>query len=147
MIATLQQIINVTWQHDSNDINKLARWIRCLFTLALTSNVDTAEQLLDQAANIAGSSKQVRLPDNSSSHCTSNACTAEQQSMTYPPEELEWLTTTTFNRAIDFYCSSQDASCRRWAEKALLLSNLLKDGGALHEVLQEKYQGLSWHQQ
>ena len=147
MITTLQQIINLTWQHDGNDINKLARWIRCLFNLALSSNIDTAEQLLDQAANIAGTSKQVRTPVNNSSHCASNPCTSEQQSMKYPAEELEWLATTTFNRAIDFYCSSQDASCRRWAEKALLLSNLLEDGGALHEVLQEKYQGLSWHQQ
>ena len=147
MIATLQQIINLTWQHDSNNIDKLARWIRCLFTLALTSNVDTAEQLLGQAVNIAERSKQVRIPVNSFKHFTSNACTAEQQSMTYPAEELEWLTTTTFNRAIDFYCSSQDTSCRRWAEKALLLSSLLEDGGALHEVLQGKYQGLSWHQQ
>ena len=147
MITTLQQIINITWQQNSNDINKLARWIRCLFTLALSSNADTAEQLLDQAANIASSSKQVRIPVNSSGLCISNACPAKQQSMSYPAEELEWLTTTTFNRAIDFYCSSQDASCRRWAEKALLLSSLLEDGGALHEVLQEKYQGLSWHQQ
>ena len=65
MIATLQQIINLTWQHDSNNIDKLARWIRCLFTLALTSNVDTAEQLLGQAVNIAESSKQVRIPTNS----------------------------------------------------------------------------------
>ena len=69
MITTLQQIINLTWQHDSNDINKLARWIRCLFNLALSSNIDTAEQILDQAGNIAGTSKQVRIPVNSSSHC------------------------------------------------------------------------------
>ena len=62
MIATLQQIINITWQYDSSNINKLARWIRCLFTLALTSNIDTAEQLLSQAVNIAESSKQVRIP-------------------------------------------------------------------------------------
>ena len=61
MITTLQQIINITWQHESNDINKLARWIRCLFNLALSSNIDTAEQLLDQAANIATTSKQVSV--------------------------------------------------------------------------------------
>ena len=66
--------------------------------------------------------------------------------MDYPCEELEWLATTSFNRAIDFYCSSEDAACRRWAERALGLSNLCEDGGALHEVLQQKYQGLAWHQ-
>ena len=68
-----------------------------------------------------------------------------QQAKSYPPEELEWLATTAFNRAIDFYCLSQDAPCRLWAEKALTLSNLCEDGGALHEVVQQKYQGLSWH--
>lgn len=66
--------------------------------------------------------------------------------MVYPSEELEWLTTTTFNRAIDFYCLSQDVPCRQWAERALALSNLCSDDGALHEVLQQKYQGLTWHQ-
>ena len=66
--------------------------------------------------------------------------------MSYPPEELEWLASTAFNRAIDFYCISQDVACRLWAEKALALSNLCEDGGALHEVLQQKYQGLSWHE-
>ena len=60
MITSLQQIINATWNRDSSDIEKLSRWIRCLFTMALTSNVETAEQLLDQVAAIAENAKQVR---------------------------------------------------------------------------------------
>ncbi|KAL2036382.1 hypothetical protein N7G274_010903 [Stereocaulon virgatum] len=126
MIKTLQQIINITWQYDNANIDKLARWIRCLFSLALTSNTETAEQLLNQVASIAESCRK--------------------QAMVYPAEELEWLTTTTFNRAIDFYCSSQDAACRRWAERALGLAVLCDDGVQLHEVLQGKYQGLAWHE-
>ena len=58
--------------------------------------------------------------------------------------ELEWLATTTFNRAVDFYCSRQDDDCRRWAAKAIGLVTLLQDGGALHEVLQKKFMGLAW---
>ena len=126
MITTLQQIINITWQYDNNNIDKLARWIRCLFTLALTSDLETAGQVVNQVATIAETSRK--------------------QSMKYPAEELEWLTTTTFNRAIDFYCSSHDALCRRWAERALALSSLCDDGGQLHELLQRKYQGLTWHE-
>ena len=126
MIRTLQQIINITWQLHGSNIDRLARWIRCLFALALTSNVEIAEQLLDQVSNIVEASRR--------------------QSMKYPAEELEWLSATTFNRAIDFYCSSQDASCRQWAERALALANLCDDGGQLHEVLQGKYQGLMWNE-
>lgn len=67
-----------------------------------------------------------------------------QQAEFYPAEELEWLATTTFNRAVDFYCSSQDVDCRRWAEQALTIAHLGNDGGALHELLQTKYSGLVW---
>lgn len=120
----LQQIINMTWQHNNGGTDKLSRWIRCLFSLALPET-HIAVQLLDQAVAIAEDAKKKSMP--------------------YPPEELEWLATTAFNRAIDFYCTSQDQPCRLWAEKALALSNICEDGGALHEVLQQKYQGLSWN--
>ena len=61
----------------------------------------------------------------------------------YPMDELEWLAAATFNRAIDFYSSGQDANCRHWAEQALRLSSMSGDGGVLHTLLQEKYQGLT----
>ncbi|KAF6237882.1 hypothetical protein HO173_004083 [Letharia columbiana] len=143
----LQQIINITWQHNNGGTDKLSRWIRCLFSLALSER-DIAVQLLDQAVTIAEDARKVR--DSTPSICSSDdliqvISSPLQQSKPYPPEELEWLATTTFNRAIDFYCTSQDVPCRLWAEKALALSNLCEDGGALHEVLQQKYQGLSWH--
>lgn len=105
-------------------------------------------ELLDQAVSIAEDARQVS--DSTSSKSSPDDLTQVplsllQQSMSYPAEELEWLATTAFNRAIDFFCTSQDQPCRLWAEKALALSNLCEDGGALHEVLQQKYQGLSWH--
>ncbi len=59
-------------------------------------------------------------------------------------EELEWVATTAFNRAVDFYCTSQDAICRRWAEKAMSLADLSNDDGRLHRLLQAKYLGLTW---
>ena len=62
----------------------------------------------------------------------------------YPAEELEWLATTSFNRAVDFYCASQDDVCKRWAEMALAVANDIKDGGQLHDLLQTKYLGLKW---
>ena len=62
----------------------------------------------------------------------------------YPSEELEWLATTTFNRAVDFYSSSQDADCKRWAEIAISIANLVRDDGVLRELFQTKYTGLRW---
>lgn len=62
----------------------------------------------------------------------------------YPAEELEWLATTTFNKAVDFYCASQDVECRCWAEKALNIADSMADGGVLHELLQSKFMGLTW---
>lgn len=68
----------------------------------------------------------------------------EQKPAPYPAEELEWIATTTFNRAVDFYCASQDDASRRWAEKAISLANLGNDDGHLHKLLQNKYLGLAW---
>jgi hypothetical protein len=58
--------------------------------------------------------------------------------------ELEWLATTSFNRAVDYYCSSDDAKTKLWAEKALTLADTVEDKGTLLHLLREKYSGLSW---
>ena len=130
MIMSLQQIVNATWQTEGRDIEKLSRWIRCLVFKALVSDNKTVERLIDQVITIVETSVKTHTSEKS-----------------YPLEELEWLATTTFNRAIDFYCSSQDTECRSWAEKALTLGSLCKDGGILHGLLQEKFQSLVWQGQ
>lgn len=73
-----------------------------------------------------------------------NLSVATQKSKLYPTEELEWLAATTYNKAVDFYCASQDADCRRWAEKAFNIAQLSPNGGLLHELLQSKFMSLSW---
>lgn len=65
-------------------------------------------------------------------------------SSSYPEEELEWLSTTAFNRAVDFYTKPDDASCRRWAQKSLDLAGLMHDGGLLYKVLKDRFEGLRW---
>ncbi|MCJ1250157.1 hypothetical protein MMC30_007383 [Trapelia coarctata] len=121
MIIILQQIVNLSWRIDGIDMIRLARWVRCLFQLALTSKAEIAEFLLDQVCALARDDKMV-----------------------YPAEELEWLATTAFNRAVDFYCASQDEDCKRWAEKALEVTRGARDEGQLHELLESKYMGLRW---
>ena len=94
---------------------------------------------------IEGEAAQVRTNLPPPLCCGSERCFADVHApQSYPPEEMEWLATTAFNRAVDFYCASQDAECRRWAEKALRLGRAVPDGGRLGELLQEKFLGLAW---
>lgn len=119
----IQIIINSIAQNGKINTSKLSRWIRCLFQLALDSNMKVAEEVLDQAYALAR--------DRQSS------------SSAYPEEELEWLATTAFNRAVDFYLESVDAESRRWVQKALDLAAMMRDGG-LKRVLKSKAEELQW---
>lgn len=127
LLAVLQEIINRTWRACSSrgqsDIALLARWLRCLFQLSLPFDDTLSLHCLDTAVKVAQQHHSGR-------------------GSAYPTEELEWLATTSFNRAVDFYCAGDDGSCRIWAEKAL---GLAKEGEQrLYRVLMEKYSGLTW---
>ncbi|KAL8874514.1 MAG: hypothetical protein Q9174_000152 [Haloplaca sp. 1 TL-2023] len=90
----------------------------------MSSNIETAENMIDQVISMARDVKG--KPD------------------AYPAEELEWIVTSTFNRAVDFYCALQDDMCRKWAEQAITLAELVEDDGHLHQLLQNKFMGLTW---
>jgi len=55
----------------------------------------------------------------------------------YAAEEIEYLATVTFNRAIDAYCVGDDTTCHRLADVAVELAACLEgvDGGALRDAL------------
>jgi hypothetical protein len=58
----------------------------------------------------------------------------------YPSDELKWLATMAFNRAVDLYLASADEDCRKWGEIAFTLADLIKDdGGALLRMLRQNY--------
>ncbi|KAI9792394.1 MAG: hypothetical protein M1816_002278 [Peltula sp. TS41687] len=130
MTLILRKIIHACARLQEMDNAKLSRWIRCLFQIALPSNLNIAEQVLNQVILICESPSKA----NSSQ---------------YPTDELEWLATTTFNRAVDFYCASDDQACKRWAEKALIIAGLIRENdgsrpGGLRDLLESKYLSLSW---
>jgi hypothetical protein len=68
----------------------------------------------------------------------------EQDSDRYPPVELEWLCTTAFNLAVDYYVQENDEKAKIWAEKAMSLTEWVEDGGGLKESLMKKYSALVW---
>lgn len=122
LIPTLKRIVNETWSLESFDIAKLSRYMRCLFRLGLSSgDGPLTETLLDQVTELAIS--------------------AENSEMPYPLEELEYVATTAFNRAVDYYCTGEDDACRRWAVE---VAGFCADGGGLRGLLQEKLVGLQF---
>jgi hypothetical protein len=62
----------------------------------------------------------------------------------YPATELEWLASTAFNHAVDYYVQEKDDKCKLWAEKALTLADWAESDNGLKGALMEKYMGLTW---
>ncbi|KAL2872744.1 uncharacterized protein BJX67DRAFT_376535 [Aspergillus lucknowensis] len=86
----------------------LPRYLRCLFSLSTQAEEYVlAESVLDQALILARDNPIVRAQ--------------------YPKEELEWLATVSFNRAVEFFLMSADEECNRWARKAIALADLIEE--------------------
>lgn len=133
----MEKIINTCWRNNK-DITRLARWIRCLFQMTLTSDSVISLRCLDQASAIAFKAATQQIPE------------------AYPPQELEWLASTAFNHAVDLWFASAEEEAvgqeagieqaRLWAEKALMLAGNVGGVGdgtqGLHKVLQDKWMKL-----
>lgn len=134
--VVMEKIINTCWRNNK-DITRLARWIRCLFQMTLTSDPFISLRCLDQASAIASKAATRQIPE------------------AYPPEEIEWLASTAFNHAVDLWFAGieegegqagDNEQARIWAEKALMLAGSVGGAGVgvqgLHKVLQDKWMRL-----
>lgn len=67
-----------------------------------------------------------------------------QRQPQYPAEEVEYFAAVTFNRAVDAYCASDDAACRRLADVAVEFAACLEgvDRGGLRSALVLKRESL-----
>ncbi|KAG0646199.1 Sporulation-specific 22 [Hyphodiscus hymeniophilus] len=124
LITTLKKIVNEAWGLDSLDSIKLAKYMRCLFQVALSDSPDTAAQLLAQISNLAEEASETEQP--------------------YPTAELEWVATRAFNHSVDLYLAKNDEGCKDWAGQALNIAHCIPDGGALERLLQSKWAGLNF---
>jgi hypothetical protein len=61
LITVLKKIVNEAWGLDSLDSTKLAKYMRCLFQVALSNNPAVAEGLLDQIYHLAEETSEVIL--------------------------------------------------------------------------------------
>ncbi|KAI5304393.1 hypothetical protein KEM56_006541 [Ascosphaera pollenicola] len=103
--------------------------VGAVFQVSLDSNVEVAEGVLDQAYALARDAHHKHLENK-----TINTC--------YPSDEIEWLATTGFNKAVDFYLAGDDGACGKWALKALDIANLMHDKGVLYQILKGKMAAL-----
>ncbi|TQB74559.1 hypothetical protein MPDQ_004665 [Monascus purpureus] len=123
------------------------RYIHSLFHLCIStpteqtnhSKTKLAESILFHALTLArqarNASTTITSTDTTSPTTTAAAATTTTGPDPYPDEELEWLATVTFNRAVDFYLTFAEEDCKRWAGRAIELADLLDDDGALGRLL------------
>ncbi|KAH7398979.1 meiosis protein SPO22/ZIP4 like-domain-containing protein [Phaeosphaeria sp. MPI-PUGE-AT-0046c] len=128
VLSVLDKIISLTARQPGTDIVKIARWLRCLFNLTLPYDESISYKCTEQAINLATKYNGLFI---------AQASPAEVNH--YPPTELEWLSTTAFNHAVDYYLQENDALCKKWAEQAFMLAQWLEDNGTLRDLLMEKY--------
>ncbi|KAF4637760.1 hypothetical protein G7Y89_g330 [Cudoniella acicularis] len=124
LINILKKIVNAAWTLEVMDSTKLAKYMRCLFHIAISGDAEIAEQLLDQVYALAEEAKETEQP--------------------YPSAELDWIASRAFNHAVDLYCNGQDEGCKTWASKALNIAHFCADDGGLETLLQTRLAGLKF---
>ncbi|KHJ34534.1 putative tpr-like protein [Erysiphe necator] len=118
LVAILKKIINEAWKAETLDTAKLAKYMRCLFQIAISENAELAEELLNQV--------QIHAEE------------ALETDQKYPTEELEWIAIRAFNHAVDLYCCHDDDRFINWSSKSLNIAQFCMDDGALKRSLQNK---------
>ncbi|KAK2008451.1 SPO22-domain-containing protein [Colletotrichum eremochloae] len=99
--------------------DRLAKYIRCMFHAVLPLDAALGQRLMKQAIDVARDSCGGSHP--------------------FPPEELEWLVTVSFNQAVDAYNVQQDGECAKWAELAINLVQYADDGGGLEATVHKNW--------
>lgn len=153
----LRQIMSAAQGTEGYDAHQAARWIRCVIQLVLSGpshgieseNVKLVEAVVEHAIMLAATGNPTRRKRED---CEKDAAIADAESHRADvAEELEWIATTLFNLAVDYYVGEQEELGKKWARKAVELAeefaNSQKvngDGGLLARVLREKMAELGW---
>ncbi|RYP55629.1 hypothetical protein DL769_010097 [Monosporascus sp. CRB-8-3] len=124
LYSTLRIIVNQIWALELFDYAKTAKYMRCLLQATLSGPPETSLNVMEEI-------------------CSAVKQEAGAQA-TFPPLELEWLTTTAFNHGIDLYCNDESELSKNWIAHAFTLAHYHQDGGDLEALLQERYTKLKW---
>jgi hypothetical protein len=152
----LRQLVNVAQGTNGYGVVQASRWIRCIVQLIIDAsdgdsgspNMKLVEEIVEQAIVLASTgNSQAREREE---HGNDAEQTDAELGAAYPAEELEWLATTLFNLAVDYYVGEKEKLGAKWASKAVELADILAtswdadDGGLLVSVLRGKMAELGW---
>ncbi|KAF1835983.1 SPO22-domain-containing protein [Decorospora gaudefroyi] len=161
-LSVLQKIINLTCRQPTNDVTKLSRWLRCLFNLSLNHDEKLSLKCIEEVTHLAAkkqgcfrpiptiSGLGTPPPSSSPPKDLSHAGLADdvtKEHERYPKTELEWLATTTFNRAVDFYLQEDDDKAKLWADKAFVIAQWMDDDGVTRDFLMARFSDLKFSAQ
>ncbi|KAI1866259.1 uncharacterized protein JN550_007647 [Neoarthrinium moseri] len=123
LYSALRTIINEIWKLEGFDINKLAKYLRCL-TQATLPDKDLSLGLIKETCDYVKRAENTEKP--------------------FPKLELEWFATTAFNQGVDYYEAQEDELSKKWISQAFTLAHYHRDGGFLEKALQEHHTRLKW---
>ncbi|KAI1873577.1 hypothetical protein JX265_005199 [Neoarthrinium moseri] len=123
LYSALRTIINEIWKLEGFDINKLAKYLRCL-TQATLPDKDLSLGLIKETCDHVKRAENTEKP--------------------FPKLELEWFATTAFNQGVDYYEAHEDELSKKWISQAFTLAHYHRDGGVLEKALQEHHTRLKW---
>jgi hypothetical protein len=152
----LGQLVNVARGIKGYGVVQASRWIRCIVQLIIDTsdreagspNMKLVEEVVEQAIVLA-SAGNLQAQERKEHGNGAEQADAELGAA-YPVEELEWLATTLFNLAVDYYVGEKEERGAKWARKAVELAQILAtswdadDGGLLVSVLRGKMAELGW---
>lgn len=170
----LHKIVGLTCRQSCTDLTKLSRWIRCLFHLSINQNEAVSLKCIEHVTQLASMKHGVScsvgfrsesaikpnqdlwrtksmmhtpppspspIVPRSNAHPADDICDKAEK---YPETELEWLATSTYNRAVDYYIQEDDDNAKLWAQKSFMIAQWLEDNGALRGLLMGKFSTLQF---
>lgn len=144
LYSTLRRIVNEIWLLEKFEVDKLAKYMRCLLQTTL-SDADLPLRVVEEVIHLAREANKVCL--GRAVRTLPRTALIDPHSQTdkpFPSVELEWLIATTFNNGIDLYGNQEDELSRKWIGHAFELAHLHRDGGVLEKQLHDNFTRLRW---
>jgi hypothetical protein len=150
-INLLSKIIQAMRSQPDYDVERAARWIRCVVQLVLDRQPRHEEskdiereakehsQCLDVVYNIINEALVLAAD-------AVNSAGKDKAAQVYPSDELHWLVTMLFNLGVERWVAEREGEARKWTEKAVEVADAMGrnpgvfggDGGALGRGLRGK---------
>ncbi|KAI1084000.1 meiosis protein SPO22/ZIP4 like-domain-containing protein [Whalleya microplaca] len=124
LYTTLRKIINEIHSLDHFDLEKLAKYMRCLLKATLSSEPEYPLKIIEETSTLV--KQQIGKKE------------------LFPPLELEWFITTAFNHGVELFGANEDELSKRWIAHAFTLAHYHQDGGDLERELQKRHTNLKW---